>query len=145
MNANLKTLSIVAVAVIAVLAIAAYGASYYVLYYPNTANIPAGTMIKMYSNAECTTEVTNGTTISWGSVSVGSNTKTYWIKNIGNANVVLSLTNSTMPSGWILSWNYDGTALAPAAVRSVVITLTVPVGATAGTYNWNSWITAQGP
>ena len=100
-------------------------------------------MIKMFLNEGCTSELANGTTIDWGIASVGANTKTYWIKNTGNCNVILSLTNTTMPSGWTLSWDYNGTAITPSGIRRVIITLTVPTGAPAGTYNWGSWITAQ--
>jgi len=118
----------------------------HLLYFPHEATVPPPTpepKIKMFSDDGCTLEVANGTTINWGTVSVGANTITYWIKNTGNCDVTLSLTTAKSPSGWNLSWDYDGTAIIPADVRRVKITLTVPTDASAGTYGWDSWITAE--
>jgi len=141
-NTRLKTLSIAVIAIMAILGLVVFGISYYTLYLQNTASVAAQAKIGIFLDAGYTSELTNGTTIDWGTVNLGSNTKTYWIKNTGNCDVTLSLTTSTMPSGWTLSWDYDDSVITPGGGRKVIITLTVPNGAPAGTYSWDSWVSA---
>jgi len=132
-----------AFATVTILIATALGISQYVLYYPNTATFSEVIEIGVYDDPQCLSKLTNGTTIDWGVVAVGTNTKIFWIKNHGNSMVTLSLVSSGLPSGWSISWDYDGTEVAPNEVRKVTIILTVPSEAIAGTYYWDTWITAD--
>jgi hypothetical protein len=84
--------------------------------------------IDVYSNSACTSLLKS---VVWGEiVAGGSATKTVYIKNNGDTNVVLSLaTENWTPSNaddyMSLTWNYNGSAIGPGQVREVRLTLNV--------------------
>jgi len=137
-----KYLRIVLLAMLLVV-IAVYAHPKFTLYYPMKGTISATEQIKVYKDSGLTQELANSTTIDWGALGIGANLKTYWIKNIGNCNVTLTLRNTGLPAGWTLTWNYTGLPLQLSQVATVKITLTVPSSPLQGTYSWNSWIDAE--
>jgi len=80
---------------------------------------------------EHTTEI-----VDWGNLIDGSQTMNWWIQNVGNTNVTLTLNVTAVPDGWVLTWNYTNSVLEPTQVESVEIQLTVPSNELGGTYNW---------
>lgn len=84
--------------------------------------------IDVYSNSACTSRLTS---VVWGEiVAGGSATKTIYIKNNGDAGVVLSLeTENWTPSNaanyMSLTWNYDGNTIDTGQVKRVTLTLSV--------------------
>jgi hypothetical protein len=84
--------------------------------------------VGVYANSSCTQ---NASFIDWGTLKPGdTTTQTVWVKNAGTANTTLSMaTNNWLPtnaSQWIsLTWNQEGTVLAPNQVVQATLTLTV--------------------
>lgn len=109
---------------------------------PNSGIIITSPNIKLYHDESLTQEYINNTTYDWAELSIGENTKDWWIKNVGNCPVILGLTVISIPSGWSLTWDYDNSPLNPGAVVHVVITLTIPENEMAGTYTWTYQISA---
>ncbi len=113
-------------------------------------NMPSGgtltaVNVGVYSNLACTTNLTS---IDWGTVSPNSTTtKTIYVKNTGNVPVTLSMT----ASGWspagvstyiAQAWNSTSVVLAPNAVATALLTLTItniPQSYTG--FNYNTTIT----
>jgi hypothetical protein len=113
-------------------------------------NMPSGgtltaVNVGVYSNPACTTNLTS---IDWGTVSPNSTTtKTIYVKNTGNVPVTLSMT----ASGWspagvstyiAQAWNSTSVVLAPNAVATALLTLTItniPQSYTG--FNYNTTIT----
>ena len=117
----------------------------YNLYYPQKAEITVVGQIKVYLDADLTQELGNGTTIDWGTLDislVNVFTKNLWIKNTGEVTVVITFETADLPLLWGEILTPVGLTIAPGEVKTVTLTLTVPFTATAGTYVWDSWITA---
>ena len=70
------------------------------------------------------------TSISWGTITPGGSiTRTAYVKNIGNAQVTLSMTKtnwnpSTANGPLTVTWNQEGTVLAANQVANAMLTLT---------------------
>ncbi len=105
--------------------------------------------IGVYSDSACTQSASS---INWGTLSPGgSTTRTVWIKNIGTGSAILSMTTSNWSPAnvnqWIsLSWNREGSSLAPNGVTQATLTLTVSssVDGSITTYSFNIQITGTG-
>jgi len=83
---------------------------------------------KAYSDSECTQELSS---IDWGTLEPGSTKSfTIYIKNEGNVDVTLNLStenwNPESASNYItISWNYDGSSIAPGQVLQITLNLRV--------------------
>ena len=103
--------------------------------------------IGIYSDSACTQ---NSTAIAWGNLTPGQNiTQTVYVKNLGNANATLSMTTSnwTPENAYpsiSLSWNREGTVIAPNQAVQATLTLTVAenVDTSITTFNFDIQITA---
>jgi hypothetical protein len=90
--------------------------------------------LKVYSNSPCNSSIVN---LNWGSISPGGTaTKTVYVEKTGASD---SLALSIQASNWnptsagrylTLSWNKQGTVLAPGQSTDATITLTVSSGIT---------------
>jgi hypothetical protein len=84
--------------------------------------------IGIYTDSSCTQ---NATSIDWGTITAGDYvTRTLYIKNLGNAQVTLSLSTTnwtpTTANGPItLTWNRENTALAINKVTTATLTLNI--------------------
>jgi hypothetical protein len=84
--------------------------------------------LALYSNSACTTSLS---TIDWGTITPGNNqTRTVYVKNTGTGT---SLTLSISTNTWTptsangpitISWDKEGTRIAPGQSTTAVITLT---------------------
>jgi uncharacterized protein YcnI len=93
-----------------------------------TSNVPSSSL-SMYSDSACTVPMT---TINWGSVSSGGTiTRTVYVKNTGGG---VSLTLSMATSNWnptnangplTVTWDKEGSLLAPGQSTAATITLSV--------------------
>jgi hypothetical protein len=101
--------------------------------------------VGVYSNPTCTTNLTS---IDWGTVSPNSTTtKTIYVKNTGNVPVTLSMTTSAWSPAGVSTyitqaWNSTSVVLAPNAVATALLTLTItniPQSYTG--FNYNTTIT----
>jgi hypothetical protein len=105
--------------------------------------------IGVYSDSACTQ---SASTLDWGALAAGGNTaRSVWIKNIGTANTVLTMsTGDWTPANanqWLsLSWNKEGAVLAPNGVVQATLTLTVAqsVDTSITTFAFNIQITGTG-
>lgn len=122
----------------------ALAVSIYQLYYPMTAEVPQAAEIKVYSDSSLNSTylLPDGTTIDWGTVTSGVNTKYLWIENTGNCPVSLNLTVQNLPADWSLTWDSENYNLNVGQSIKSTLTLTVPTNATSGIYSWSSWIKA---
>jgi len=105
--------------------------------------------IAVFADAACTQ---NASFVDWGTLTPGGNTtKTIYVKNLGNVTSTLSMTTS----GWIpanaypsinLSWNQDGTKLAPGMAVQATLKLTVSatVDENITSFDFNIMITGTG-
>lgn len=91
--------------------------------------------IQVYSDAQCTTVLTE---INWGTVESPSiNTRTIYVKNIGNTPVTLDLMDDA-PADYSVSWNQINTPLDADESVAAIITLSVPSGLPKGsTFNFD--------
>ena len=84
--------------------------------------------VGIYSNGYCIESVS---VVDWGALTPGhSNSRTFYIRNEGNSDVVLTLlttnwTPSVAENYLALSWNYAGQSISPNQVVSVTFTLSV--------------------
>ncbi len=101
----------------------------------------------IYSDSACTQPLS---TIAWGNVTIGG-TSSYqlWIKNIGSANISLSLATS----GWspvnasqylTLTWNQNNTVLTPNQVANTTLILTVSSSIDSSITSFSNNITITG-
>lgn len=87
--------------------------------------------IDVYADSECTTELSS---VVWGEIIAGGSVqRTIYIKNNGDAGVVLSLqaqdwSPSTADDYMTLSWSYNGSTLQSGQVMAVTLTLSVSAG-----------------
>jgi hypothetical protein len=94
----------------------------------SSGNITTSPNVGVYSDSACTT---NMTSINWGSVAAGSSAQqTVYVKNTGTGTITLGLAasnwNPSTASTYItVSWDQQGTQLAPGHSVTAVITLTV--------------------
>ncbi len=103
--------------------------------------------IGVYSDSACTVPMT---TIDWGSVSPGGTvTRTVYVKNTGSG---VSLTLSMAASNWnptnangplTITWDKEGTVLAPGQSTAATITLSVSSSIT-GITSFSNTITISG-
>ena len=104
-----------------------YAVSNYLRIIASTGTVKA-VNVGVYWNLNCTETVT---TIDWGMLEPGeSKNVTIYLKNEGNTPINLSLDTSnwnpaSASSFLTVTWNQEGTSLAPGAVATAVITLTV--------------------
>jgi len=142
-NAKMKKATFMFLALLTVIG-ATYGANTFTFIFNERATVGVREHIRVWLDASKTIELQSGGTFDWGTVVIGANTESLWIENDGTVSVILNLVvSASLPVGWTETWNYDGTPVTVGETRSVTITLTVPSGATAGTYSWsNSQITA---
>jgi hypothetical protein len=122
------TTIILSVAIIALMLIA-YAAINVSVSINSSGSIAASPNIGVYSNSACTVALT---TISWGSPSPGGTvTQTVYIKNTqGTTSLTLSMTtsswNPTSANGPLtVTWNQQGTVLAPGQSTAATLILTV--------------------
>ena len=93
----------------------------------------ASSSLGVYSDSGCTVPMT---TINWGSASPGgTSTQTIYVENTGTVSLTLSMKtsnwNPTSANGPItISWNQQGTMLAPGQSTAAIITLTASAGTT---------------
>jgi hypothetical protein len=93
-----------------------------------SSGIIATANLGVYSDSACTQSLTS---IDWGTISPGgSATRTIYVKNLGTAEVTLSLTktnwNPASANGPItLTWNRGGTVLTASQVATATLTLGV--------------------
>ena len=120
------------------------GVVVYNLGFYQRAEIEAVTKIRVFFDAEQTSELKQGDTLNWGIISSGVWTMPLYINNTGNAPVILGFNyrQDQLPGGWAQYWDYDSTPLAHHEVRIVTITLVLPQYVDAGVREWESWITA---
>jgi hypothetical protein len=89
---------------------------------------PPSSPVGIYNDAACRSPVSS---VNWGDIEAGTAQHvTFYLKNLGNQAVTLNLgTQNWSPSAAqsyiALSWNDNGTPLAPNTVRPVTITLTI--------------------
>lgn len=121
--------SIVLSATVIALMLMAYAAINVSVSINSSGSIAASSNIGVYSNSACTAALT---TISWGSPSPGGTvTQTVYVKNTqGSASLTLSMTtsnwNPTSANGPLkVTWNQQGTVLAPGQSTAATLTLTV--------------------
>jgi hypothetical protein len=135
--------------VITVLAIGLVAAVvYYNLGFRQSAEVTPVAIVKVFTNAEQTDELTQGEMIAWGEVHAGEQTKSLWINNTGPAGAVLQFNvdqQQLQQWGWTETWTYDNTPLEQNELRPVTITLELPADIGAGHYEWNAGITAYIP
>ena len=88
--------------------------------------------VGVYTNNACTI---NCTSVDWGTLAPGaSTTRTIYVKNTGTVPVTLSMTTTSwLPSNansyLTVSWNREGTVVAPGNSVSAVLTLTASASA----------------
>ena len=88
--------------------------------------------VGVYTNNACTI---NCTSMDWGTLAPGaSTTRTIYVKNTGTVPVTLSMTTTSwLPSNansyLTVSWNREGTVVAPGNSVSAVLTLTASASA----------------
>lgn len=81
-----------------------------------------------YNDSSCMTSISE---LNWGMLTPGlSNTNTFYIKNEGNSDLMLSLDttnwNPTNAHNYMtLSWNYEGQTIRPNQVIQISLTLSV--------------------
>ncbi len=105
--------------------------------------------IGVYSDSACTQSVSS---LNWGALTPGGSTsRTVWIKNTGNATAVLSMSTSAWnpanANQWLsLSWDKEGTVIAPNGVVQATLTLTVAqsVDSSITTFAFDIQITGTG-
>jgi hypothetical protein len=135
--------------VIAVLAIGLVAAVvYYNLGFRQSAEVTPVAIVKVFTNAEQTDELTQGEMIAWGEVHAGEQTKSLWINNTGPVDADLQFNydqQQLQQWGWTETWDYNSVPLVHNELREVVITLTLPENFGAGHYEWNAGITAWQP
>ena len=148
MNLNRKVVGVPLwlLVIVTVACIATVGALVtYTLYYPQSATIEVKGQIKVYLNSELSQELTNTTTLDWGTLEVGLLgifTKSLWIKNTGEVTVTVTFETMDLPLLWTETLTPIGLTIAPGEVKQAPLTLTVPLTVIAGTYTWHSWIVA---
>ena len=124
-----KPVIITALVLIAMaLTVTTYGAITVSKNLSSTGSINVSANLGVYSDSTCTTTLS---AIDWGTITPGSTvTKTVYVKNTGTRT---SLALSMSTSNWspasastymTISWNKQGTTLAPGAVTAATITLT---------------------
>ena len=92
---------------------------------------------QLYGDKAQTTQITS---LSWGLIGNGTqNNLTVYVKNVGNKNMVLSLTIQNLPSFLTLAWNYTGASIPPSSAVPVKFTLAAAPNAT-GTFNFHTKI-----
>lgn len=116
------------VLVATVLTVTTYGAITVSKNLSSTGAINVSANLGVYSDSACTTSLS---TIDWGTITPGNTvTKTVYVKNTGTGT---SLALSMATSNWspasastymTISWNRQGTTLAPGVSTAATITLT---------------------
>jgi len=130
---------------VAILAIGLVSAVvYYHLGFRQRAEVSPVAIVTVYQNATLTDKLEQGEMLDWGSVSSGTQTMPLWIKNTGtvNASIGFNYNNEQFPGDWTLSWDYDNTKLLVSEVRTVTLNLTLPADVHAGSWEWDSDISA---
>ena len=105
--------------------------------------------VGVYSNSGCTV---NATYIDWGPLLPGNTTtRTVWVKNIGTANVTLSMTTSNWNptnanQSITLTWDRSNKLLVPNEVTQATLTLSVAsnISSSITTFSFNIIITGTG-
>jgi hypothetical protein len=104
------------------------------------------------SNSKCVTVTIQGDSrvytndgtpipFRWGTLSVGENTKTVTFTNHANANYRAHLTASpNLPRGWTLTFSPNNQPIPAGRTVTGTVTLTVPLNAHVGNYNWGAAI-----
>jgi hypothetical protein len=88
----------------------------------------ATTNIGVYSDSACTQSLTS---INWGTISPGNSvTRTVYVKNLGTTQVTLSMsgenwTPASANEPITVTWNREGTTIAPNQVATATLTLGV--------------------
>jgi len=121
---------------------------YYNLGFRQSAEVTPGAIVKVFTNANQTEELTQGEMIEWGEVHTGTQTKSLWINNTGLVDAVLQFNcdqQQLQQWGWTETWDYNNIPLVPNELRTVIITLTLPENIGAGHFEWNAGITAWQP
>lgn len=136
-KSKLGTLLLLITALVAGTAIGVLVQEYY---YPQNATVKASTSLEIYLDDELWT---NGTAIDWGTIEP----EDIWYSNLtvvntGNTNTTVYLVIEGLPQGWTETWTANNTFLEPTESVSGDLTLTVAADATAGTYEWNSYLRA---
>ena len=90
---------------------------------------------------------TNESIIDWGTLASGTHQKNLTVANTGSTNITLTMIlqgfPSGWPSGWTETWTCNATEIIAGSTVKGVLELVIPAGASAGTYNWDSWITVE--
>jgi len=133
-----KKIAILALALILVGVVLA--ALTYTLYYPHKIKVAKKIGLEVYIDGQLWA---NGTEIDWGSIDITPKTltKEIAVKNVGTVFVTLDLAVEA-PEGFDLTWNYDGTAIAPNGWWNGTLTLNIAFNVENGDYTLDSWITA---
>ncbi len=113
-----------------------------------TTGILATPNLGLYSDSACTQGLVS---VDWGTVSLGGSvSRTIYIKNIGNAQLTLSLSvlnwSPTTANGPVtISWNRESTILAAGQSTSAILTLKVSTSASGFTsFSADATITGTG-
>ena len=90
---------------------------------------------------------TNESIIDWGTLASGTHQKNMTVTNTGSTNITLTMIlqgfPSGWPSGWTETWTCNATEIIAGSTVKGVLELVIPAGASAGTYNWDSWIMVE--
>lgn len=88
----------------------------------------------------------NNTAIDWGALFADTEYEyNFTVANTGSASFNVTMYVVNLPSGWTETWDANMTVLNPTEYIWGNLTLTVPAGATANTYNWDTTITLTEP
>jgi hypothetical protein len=93
-----------------------------------SSGIVATANIGFYSDSACTQSLTS---INWGTISPGNSvTRTVYVKNLGTTQVTLSMsgenwTPASANEPITVTWNREGTTIAPNQVATATLTLEV--------------------
>ena len=80
---------------------------------------------------------------TWGTVTVGDNTKTVTVTNLSNMNLKAHLTVASPPQGWTLTFSLDNQLIPSGQSATGTLALNVPADTLAGNYNWGASITLE--
>lgn len=134
MGSKTKTIAIVLGLIVAAISIGAAVQQYLLPGKVTISSVP----LAMYVDG---VEWINGTAIDYGEGPANSTfTKELSVQNLGSLNCTLYLYLINLPAGWSESWTANATFTEPNEWANGTLTLTVPAGATDGTYSWDRYL-----
>jgi len=121
----------------------ALGAVIVQYFYPMVAQIGTNQLVAYLDG----NQLANGTTIDWGTLGLLEPDETYTfpsfkVTNEGSFNCRITLT-ANLPNGWILTWEVNGTVVAPTESIDAPLSLYVAADASEPLYEWDSHVSGE--